>query len=364
VTGEGGMNGGIPAPPLRTALWTSGEGGFHTYRIPSLVVAGSGALLAFCEGRRNSRLDMGDIALLERCSTDGGRTWGEPRVVWDDPGNTCGNPCPVVDGATGTVWLLATWNLGGDGERAIIDGTSRDTRRVFVTRSDDQGASWSGPVEITDDVKPPGWTWYATGPGAGIQLRHGCRAGRLVIPCDHVEAGTRRGYSHVLVSDDHGAHWCPGGRTPRDGVNECEVAELPGGELILNMRNADRSRRTRMVSISTDAGETWSPPRDDPELVEPVCQASLRAASWQGRDILAFSNPAHAERRENLTLRLSLDGGRTWPHRRTLHAGPAAYSCLAAPPGGDLAIVYEAGRESPYEAIVFARFETDWVAGA
>jgi len=351
------------APVLRTTLWTSGEGGFHTYRIPALVATGSGTLLAFCEGRRSSRLDTGDIALLERRSTDGGRTWGEPRVIRDDPGNTCGNPCPVVDLQAGAVWLLTTWNLGSDDEKAIVEGTSRDTRRVFAMRSGDDGASWSAPVEITGDVKLPDWTWYATGPGAGIQLRHGDRAGRLVVPCDHVEAGSRRGYSHVVVSDDHGAHWRLGGRTPEGGVNECEVAELPDGELILNMRNADRSRRMRQVSTSTDDGETWSPPRDDPALVEPVCQASLRSASWRGRDVLAFSNPAHAERRENLTLRTSLDGGRTWPHGRTLHAGPAAYSCLAALPDGSLAILYEAGRESPYETILFARFGTGWVAG-
>jgi sialidase-1 len=353
-----------PAPPLATALWTSGQGGFHTYRIPALAATGAGTLLAFCEGRRNSRQDMGDIALLARRSTDGGRTWGEPRVVWQDPGNTCGNPCPVVDRATGTVWLLATWNLGGDDERAIIESSSRDTRRVFAARSSDDGASWSAAAEITGAVKLPDWTWYATGPGAGIQLRHGPRAGRLVVPCDHVEAGTRRCYAHVLVSDDHGEHWRPGGRTPRDGVNECEVAELPGGELVLNMRNADRSQHRRKVSTSTDAGDTWSLPRDDPGLVEPVCQASLRAARWQGRDVLVFSNPAHAERRENLTLRMSVDRGRSWPHRRTLHAGPAAYSCLAAMPDGGLAILYEAGRESPYETIVFARFGPDWVAGA
>jgi len=344
----------------RTALWRAGEGGFHTYRIPSLVATGAGTMLAFCEGRRNSHLDMGDIALLARRSTDGGRTWEESRVVWEDPGNTCGNPCPVVDCATGTVRLLATWNLGCDDERAIVEGTSRDTRRVFATRSIDDGRTWSTPVEITDNVKPMDWAWYATGPGAGIQLRHGPRAGRLVIPCDHVEAGTRRGTSHVLVSDDHGERWRLGGRTPRDGVNECEVAELPDGALLLNMRNADRSRRTRQVSVSTDAGETWSPPRDDPTLVEPVCQASLRAATWRGREVLAFSNPAHVERRENLTLRASLDGGRTWPHRRTIHAGPSAYSCLAALPDGGVAILYEAGRENPYEAIVFARFGPDW----
>ena len=183
-----------------------------------------------------------------------------------------------------------------------------------------------------------------------------------MVPCDHVEAGTRRGYSHVVVSDDHGAHWRLGGRTPQDGVNECEVAELSGGELLLNMRNYDPAQRARKVSISTDAGETWGPVGSDPALVEPVCQASLRSANRQDREVLVFSNPASGERRENLAVRLSLDGGRTWPCSRTLHAGPCAYSCLAAMPDGDMAILYEAGRESPYETIVFARFGLDWVA--
>ncbi|MCX7030368.1 MAG: sialidase family protein [Spirochaetes bacterium] len=351
------------ARPFRISLWTRGENGFHTYRIPSLVVTTPGSLLAFCEGRRTSGGDSGDVALLARRSTDGGCSWGEQRVVWDDPGNTCGNPCAVVDRQAGVVWLLMTRNLGSDDEKAIIDSASRDTRRAFVTRSDDDGVSWSAPAEITGDVKLPNWTWYATGPGAGIQLRHGAHAGRLVIPCDHIEADTRRCYSHVVISDDHGAHWRRGGRTPQDQVNECEVVELPGGELLLNMRNYDPTRRARKVSTSMDAGETWGPLKSDPVLVEPICQASIRRASRQEHDTLVFSNPAHGERRENMTVRTSLDGGRTWPCRRTLHAGPSAYSCLAALPDGDMAILYEAGRESPYEGIVFSRFGLDWVAG-
>jgi sialidase-1 len=296
------------------------------------------------------------VALVARRSTDGGRSWGNQVVIWGDPGNTCGNPCVVVDRHTEVVWLLMTWNLGSDDEKAIVAGTSRDTRRVFVARSGDDGVSWSTPQEITRDVKRPDWTWYATGPGAGIQLQHGARAGRLVIPCDHIEAGTRRCFSHVIVSDDHGAHWRCGGRTPRDQVNECEAVELSGGELLLNMRNYDSALRARQVSTSTDAGETWGPLKSDPVLVEPICQASIRHAGPTAHDTLVFSNPASTERRENMTVRTSLDGGRTWSWSRTLHAGPSAYSCLAALPDGDMAILYEAGRRSPYEGITFARF--------
>src|SRR5262249_31475851 len=122
------------APVEQQAVFTAGEGGYHSYRIPALVVTAKGTLLAFCEGRKKGRGDSGDIDLLLRRSTDGGRTWGKAQVVWDDGDNTCGNPCPVVDGKTGTVWLLMTHNLGGDTEARILDGTRKGTRTVWGTK--------------------------------------------------------------------------------------------------------------------------------------------------------------------------------------------------------------------------------------
>jgi sialidase-1 len=355
----------------QTQLYISGQNGHHTYRIPSLAVTTAGTVLAFCEGRKQTRSDTGDIAMLCKRSTDGGRTWSEQRVVWDDLGHTCGNPCPVVDRRTGTTFLWMTWNRGDDHEREIIDLTSKDTRRVYLTRSTDDGLTWSDPIEYTDQLKRPDWTWYATGPGAGIQVARGPHAGRLVIPCDHIEAGTQQRYSHVFYSDDGGATWALGERTPQPGVNECEVIELTNGSLMLNMRNADRSQTRRKVSVSADGGESWGEIVDDPALIEPICQASIRRYSWpsirrvswpeEEGDRVLFSNPAHAEARCNMTVRLSEDGGATWPHARVLHPGPAAYSCLAVLPGGDVACLYEAGEEHPYEAIVYARFSLAWL---
>jgi len=345
-------------------LFVAGRGDYHTYRIPALLVTPKGTLLAFCEGRKYGPGDAGDIALLLRRSTDQGRTWGEQRVVWDDPGNTCGNPCPVADGETGVVWLLMTWNRGDDREVEIIERRSRDTRRVFVTCSEDDGVTWAAPREITSEVKRPNWTWYATGPGAGIQITRGPHRGRLVVPCDHVEAGTKCYYSHVVFSDDHGASWRPGGRTPQHQVNECEVVELAGNRLMLNMRSYHPSLRCRRVSISRDGGMTWGEVTPDPALVEPICQASIRRYAWLeecGQDMMLFSNPAHAEERRNMTVRLSYDGGRSWPVARCLYPGPSAYSCLAVMPDGEVACMYEAGRKSPYESIVFARFPLTWL---
>jgi sialidase-1 len=339
-------------------VFAAGEDGYHTFRIPAVAVTNDGTLLAFAEGRKSGRGDSGDIALVLKRSTDEGRTWSPLQVVWDDPGNTSGNPSPVVDRRTGTVWLLMTWNLGADREPMIIDGTSRDTRRVFVTHSTDNGQSWAEPREITDSAKQPDWTWYATGPGAGIQIERGEHVGRLVIPCDHIEADTKHYYSHVIYSDDAGATWQRGGRTPHHQVNECEVVELTDGRLMLNMRNYDRNQHHRQRAYSADGGITWTDQEFDTALVEPICQASIRRIAWPEGErpgIIAFSNPAHPERRVNMTIRASLDDGQTWPRSLVLHDGPSAYSDLVVVPSGMVGCLYERGEEHPYETIVFAR---------
>jgi sialidase-1 len=347
------------------SLWVSGQGGYAAYRIPALAVTTKGTVLAFCEGRVNSRNDNGDIDLLMKRSTDGGASWSGSVVIWNNGTNTCGNPCAVVDRQTGAVFLLMTWSRGADSESRIISGTSRDTRRAFVTGSTDDGLTWSSPKEITADVKPGNWTWYATGPGNGIQIARGPHRGRLVVPCDHIEAKTRRYGSHVIYSDDQGTTWQRGGSAPGGRVNECAVAELSDGRLMLNMRSYDRAAPTRQVALSSDGGLTWSEQHHDSVLVEPVCQASLIRYPWAaGGDtgVLLFSNPASAKRRENLTVRLSKDDGRSWSTARSLHRGPAAYSCLAVLGRGRIGCLYEAGEKGPYETLVFARFSLRWLA--
>ncbi|MBN1909838.1 MAG: exo-alpha-sialidase, partial [Pirellulales bacterium] len=152
----------------KTVLFAAGKGGYHTYRIPSIIVTTRGTVLAFCEGRKESSRDLGNIDMLVRRSLDGGRTFGPMRVIWNDGPNTCGNPCPVIDRTTGAVWLLMTHNLEKDGEKAITNRKAAGTRTVWIAHSTDDGQTWSRPIEITNDAKRPDWTWYATGPGAGI----------------------------------------------------------------------------------------------------------------------------------------------------------------------------------------------------
>jgi len=336
----------------KSALFKAGENGYACYRIPAAVRSQKGTLLAFAEARKGGCSDTGDIDLVLRRSVDRGKTWEPMQVVWDSGENVSGNPAPVVDVKTGTIWLLSTWNLGTDHESQIIEGKSKDTRRIFVLKSDDDGLTWSDPHEITSSVKEPDWTWYATGPVHGIQLKSRPYAGRLVIPCDHIESGTKKYYSHVIYSDDHGSTWKLGGSTPADQVNECTVAELADGRLMLNMRNYDRRQKTRKVSISEDGGMTWSALRSDPGLPEPICQASLLAVNrLMGKQLLCFLNPADSANRRNLQLRVSTDQGNTWRVAATIQPGPAAYSDLVQTGQRRLGCLYEAGEKSAYEGI-------------
>jgi sialidase-1 len=364
---------GAAAPLPQQDVFVSGEGGYHTYRIPALLVTSNQTLLAFCEGRKNSRFDTGDIDLLLKRSVDGGKTWSETQVVWEDGPNTCGNPCPVVDETTGTIWLLLTHNPGNIGEAQIRARKPGAARTIWLFQSVDNGGTWAPPVDITASAKDPSWDWYATGPGVGIQIRHGPHRGRLVIPCDHSSQAKERvpgspageGGSHVIYSDDRGLTWKIGGAV-RPQMNECQVVELSDGEgsLLLNMRNTAKAN-CRAQSFSHDGGQTWTAPTFPPELLEPRCQASLVRYNWpDGKESgrLVFSNPA-SPRRRDLTVRMSRDDGKTWPVSRTLYEGPAAYSCLAVLLDKTIGCLYECGSTNAYEKICFARFPLRWLEG-
>lgn len=335
-------------------LFTSGDGTYHTYRIPALAVSTLGTLLAFAEGRKHGRGDAGEIDLILRRSFDNGRTWTPVQVAVTEAGMTCGNPCPVVERETGAIWLPFCKNLADGDETMICQGKA--PRTVWITHSVDDGHSWSEPREITASVKDPQWTWYATGPCHGIQLF----SGRLVVPCDHIvglhlDRSRDPYHSHVIYSDDRGQTWQLGGDV-EVGTNECAIAQLQDGSLYINCRNFVRGTQ-RAVSRSYDQGDSFTDFEWDQTLIEPVCQGSLEALP--GGQLL-FANPA-STRRENMTVRLSADGGRAWPAARSLHAGPSAYSDLAALPNGDLCCLYESGESQPYERLTLARFNLAWL---
>ena len=338
------------APPLASGpdldeqdLFVDGADGYPLYRIPSLLETRSGTLLAFAEGRR-SLDDTGDIDLVLKRSVDDGATWSPLQVVVDRGPDVAGNPCPVVDRATGAVLLLFNTNPASDANQ----------RGVWLTRSDDDGATWSAPVELTAEVKAPTWSWYAVGPGRGIQLA----SGRFIIPCDHRDDATRTSASHVIFSDD-GVQWQLGGSIGAD-TDEAQVAELSDGRVLINARDLSPTHR-RATARSEDQGQTWTETTRDPALTDPSCEGSLLATSSG----LVFSNPDSVAPldRKRLTVRVSHDDGLTWARSRVLRAGPAAYSSLAALGDGRLGCLFENGEFSfaPYDRITLARFTRGWL---
>jgi sialidase-1 len=324
-------------------LWTAGDAGYGIYRIPALLETKANHLLAFVEGRQ-SLSDGGDIDLLLRRSTDGGKTWEPTRVVVDAGPDTAGNPAPFVDPTTGRIWLPHCTNPADNDQ----------DRRVWLTWSDDDGLSWAQPRDITPEVKPAGWSWYATGPGRSIALA----SGRLVIPANHVgQDGVGR--SHVLLSDDHGQTWQVGGLAAPD-TDESQVAELADGQLLLGSRY-EGPERARTFSRSSDQGMTWGPLEIRPDLPDPHCQGSL----LQTPHGLLLGHPATIVPipRDHLTVRCSLDGGHTWPYARLIDPGPSAYSALAQLPTGQVAVLWESGEALPYDAIRFAVLDGRWLCG-
>lgn len=343
--------------PQQTDLFVGGEGGYHSYRIPALIATPKGTLLAIVEGRKDSADDHGHNELLMRRSLDGGDTWTPVQLVKSDGASALNNPTLVADRDTGTVWLVFVWTstkkFKNNDEVAKATGRVSD---MWVMHSNDDGATWSGPVNITKSVNRPGWKRIVPGPGVGIQTH----SGRLVIPCNH-EIGSVA-TNHIVYSDDHGKSWRLGGSTD-DKTDEEQVVELADGGLMMNIRNY-RQKGHRSISLSKDQGMTWSPVVSDPTLIEPVCQASLIRYTLSPqftKSRLLFSNPATQDKRIKMTLRVSYDEGQSWPVAKLLNAGPSGYSCLTVLHDMRIGCLYERGDRSSIDKVTFARFTLEWL---
>ena len=345
-----------------TTPFTSGQEGYNTYRIPAIVRSLNGTLLAFCEGRKTSAADSGDIDIVLKRSTNNGATWRPLALVQEEGGTaaiTIGNPAPVVDEATGYIHLLFC----------------RNNDRVFHTVSTDDGVTWSARDEITAQVKLANWGWYATGPGHGVQLKRGAQAGRLVVPCDHITTNSIYG-SQVVYSDDHGNIWQLGasqdaasGVSPNENQTVELVAPSPSGgsRLCFAARNqSGAGGLARAQAWSTNGGAGYVGPfTNNPALVCPVVQGSvlrLRATDeGAGTNRLLFSCPNDTASRVNVSIWSSTNEAVTWGLPKSVYAGPSAYSDLVRDSNGDIGLLYEKGGVSAYETITYCHCNEAWL---
>lgn len=369
----------VAAPLLeKVDIFEGGSGGVTLYRIPGIVVTSRGTVLAYCEARRHSRADWGEMEIHLRRSADGGKTWEPARQIAHlggrlprnplavvakhgrDHEQTVNNPVAIVDAAAGAIHFLYCVEY----------------MRCFYLRSDDDGLTFSPPVEITaafDRFRPEyDWRVIATGPGHGIQLKNG----RLLVPVWLARGSEKNPHkpsvAATIFSDDHGRSWQRGEivfpNSPAWGdASETVAAQLDDGRVMLNARSNGPANR-RLVATSRDGATGWSPPRLHDQLIEPICMAGFIVLPREPRTLL-FSNPHNLKRdekgvpvpggaapRQNLSVKMSRDNGDTWPVTRVLEEGSSAYSDLAVLADGTVLCFYE--RKN---LLTVARFNVDWV---
>ena len=371
-------------------LFTASQEGYKLYRIPGIVVTKRGTVLAYREARKSDRGDWGQIDILLRRSADGGKTWGPRTTLANVPGPKAKNPVALAQK------LATPGEVTYNNPLAIADANGAvhflfclEYARCFYLRSDDDGLTWTPPVEITasfDKFRPEyDWKVLATGPGHGIQLQNG----RLVVPV-WLSLGTG-GHAHrpsitsVIYSDDHGRTWLRGEIAgPNTGdwniPNETCAAQLADGRVLLNMRSESKANR-RLLTTSRDGATGWSQPQFHDQLLEPICMASmvrLSESPASDKHRLLFSNPHNLSRtdgkeapgkgrdRKNVSVKLSYDESVTWPVTKAIEPGFSGYSDLAVANDGTILLFYERGSTDGKDIyrtglLTVARFNLEWL---
>ncbi|MBK9958772.1 MAG: exo-alpha-sialidase [Chitinophagaceae bacterium] len=355
-------------------VFESGKDGHKSYRIPAIIKLNNGHLLAFAEGRVQGASDFGDVNIVLKISTDNGRTWGSIKTIVDYDTLQAGNPAPVVDltdpaYTTGRIFLF--YNTGNKHESDVRNGNG--LREVWYKTSTNGGINWSEAVNITLQTHRPklpqinpaynftdDWRSYANTPGHAMQIETGKYKGRIYIAANHSEGGIQNEsmdyIAHGFYTDDHGKTFHISNNVNLPGGNENIAAELSDGRIMLNIRNQRGDVRARYIAISSNGGQSWDTSYFDKNLPDPVCQGSLLTIGKKRKqNILAFSNAADEKRRDNLTLRISFDDGKTWKKNFVIYKNPsqpdaAAYSDIVKLSGKKIGVLYE---KDNYSKIVF-----------
>ncbi|MFD0799187.1 exo-alpha-sialidase [Maribacter chungangensis] len=351
------------------ALRQHQDEGVDTFRIPGLATTNKGTLIGVYDIRYNDPVDLQeDIDVGLSRSTDGGQTWEPMKVIMDmgeygglpEAQNGIGDPAVLVDRTTNTIWVAALWLHGYPNERAWNASepgmTPEKTGQFMLVKSEDDGVTWSEPINITPLTKKSEWQLFFNGPGMGITMKDGT----LVFPAQFKDKN-RIPHSTIIYSKDQGQTWTVG-TGAKSETTEAQVVELSDGSLMLNMRD-DRNRANRKdslngrsVAITKDLGKTWEEhPTSRKALQESNCMASIIAHQHDDKGTLFFfSNPNTKQRRDHITIKTSFDEGNTWPLENQLELyeeDTYGYSCMTMVDTDHIGILYEGNKELYFEKI-------------
>lgn len=322
------------------------EEGVSCYRIPSIITALNGDIITTIDERVPSCGDLkwsNDINIVMRRSTDNGKSWSKIETIVDYPiGESASDPSMILDKTSGEIFMFFNYmNLE----------TEKDIYYLKMTSSKDNGLTWSTPIDITSQITKPEWKndFKFITSGRGIQTR----SGTLIHTLVNLENGL-----HLFKSDDHGKNWSLI-ETPITPADESIVMELNDGTLMINSRVSNSG--LRYVHSSTDNGKSWTT-KQDAQLTDPACNASLIRYSLKNeksnKNRLLFSNLNSKDSRENLTVRISYDEGKTWSKGKTIYPGKAAYSSMTVLKNGDIGLFFE---KDDYKENVFVSFSLEWL---
>lgn len=353
--------------PERTVLFNMGDYDSQYWRIPALVTAADNSLVAVVDKRGSSLGDLPNtISIMSRRSTDNGKNWSEPVVVAQGGnGKTYGDPAVVLDKKTGNLICMFV------GDQGLWNATPYNRQGIYVSKSTDNGVSWSEPVAITDQVYANHSSWYAgfAGSGHGLCLKDG----RLMFVLA-IRATSATGvplHNYAIYSDDGGDNWTLSTNAATTAGDEAKVVELEDGDILMSIRNP--SKGNRIFCKSADRGQTWGKAYFETELKDPACNGDIIRYSYstdegsEGKSRLLHSLPESTTTRENVTIYLSEDDGETWPIKKRLVDGYSAYSSLTVLSDGTIGALVEEGKwdsnlpgEDGFQ-LVFYRFTMDWL---
>lgn len=373
------------------ALRQKKSDGIDTSRIPGLATSKQGTLLAIYDARWNSARDLqGDIDIALQRSFDAGKTWQPVQIIMDmgewgglpQKYNGVSDACILVDDTNGDIYVIGLWMYGildkesGEWIKGLDKNSTqwshqwigkgsqpglgvKQTSQVLMVKSTDDGATWSKPLNITEQVKRPEWWLFAPAPGHGITLKNGT----LVFPSQgRDESGLP--FSNIMYSKDHGKTWIASNPAYND-VTECMAVQLTDGSIMLNMRDnrnkKDKQVNGRRICTTNDLGNTWTEhPTSRNALIEPTCMASIHKHIYNKkgvqRSVLLFCNPNSRIRRDKITIKVSFDDGMTWSAKNNIMLDEYrgwGYSCMTSIDEETIGVLYESSQAD----IVFQRID-------